>query len=97
MDFLNDNKNPNQFLMVSKEDLRNELVNIIEEMMQKPAPKVWIDSVEAMNLLGIKSKTTLQSLRDNGEIEFSHPMKKLILYRYDSILKYLEKHSHKTF
>lgn len=96
MNFSED-KTPNQFLMVSKEDLRNELVNIVEEMMQKPAQKVWISSIEAMELLGIKSKSTLQSLRDTGVISYTQPMKKIILYRYDSILEYLERHSLKTF
>jgi hypothetical protein len=97
MDFLNDDKTPNQFLMVSKEDLKMALLKMVEEMVQKPAPKIWIHSVEAMNLLGIKSKTTLQSLRDSGEIEFSQPMKKVILYKYESILAYLEKHAQKIF
>jgi hypothetical protein len=83
--------------MVSKEDLRIELLKMMEEMMQKPASKIWVSTEEAMNLLKIKSKTTLLEIRQNGKIEFSQPMKKIILYRYDSILKYLEKHSHKTF
>jgi hypothetical protein len=93
----NNNKNSNQFLMVNKEDLRIELLKMMEEMMQKPATKIWVSTEEAMGLLNIKSKTTLLELRQNGEIEYSQPMKKIILYRYDSLLAYLEKHSRKTF
>lgn len=57
----------------------------------------WINDSEAMRLLNIKSRTTLQSLRDNGEIRFSQPMKKIILYDRDSIDNYLEKHAQNTF
>jgi hypothetical protein len=91
------NQNPNQFLMVSKEDLRAELLKMMEEMMQKPAPKIWVSTEEAMNILHLKSKTSMQKLRDSGALIFSQPMKKVILYKYESILEYLENHSHKTF
>jgi hypothetical protein len=57
----------------------------------------WIDTDQTMALLKISSKTTLQKLRDTGEIRFSQPMKKHILYFKPSILDYLNKHSHSTF
>lgn len=57
----------------------------------------WISDDEAMQLLNIKSKTTLQNLRDEGKIRFSHPQKKIILYDRDSIKEYLEKHARNTF
>jgi len=44
-----------------------------------------------MKLLNIKSKSTLQQLRNNGRIRFSQPQKKIILYYTDSIHEYLEK------
>ena len=47
--------------------------------------------------LRIKSKTTLQKLRDEGLIKFSLPNKKIILYSTDSINEYLEKHSKENF
>lgn len=53
----------------------------------------WISTEEAMNKLRIKSKTTLQKLRDEGAIRFSHPEKRIILYDTDSINEYLNKHS----
>lgn len=51
----------------------------------------WIDGDEAMQLLRIKSKTTLQKLRDEGEIRFSQPQRKIILYDRDSIMNFLER------
>ncbi|MBN8698714.1 MAG: helix-turn-helix domain-containing protein [Chitinophagales bacterium] len=57
----------------------------------------WISDEEAMELLNIKSKTTLQKLRDEGKIRFSQPQKKIILYDRDSIDEYLEKNARNTF
>ena len=53
----------------------------------------WITPEEAMKILNIKSKTTLQKLRDEREIVFSQPDKRIILYKHESLLAYLERHS----
>ncbi|MFC2110419.1 helix-turn-helix domain-containing protein [Bacteroidota bacterium] len=91
------NEEPKQFLVVSKETLKNFLLEFLEDSTKKEPKKTWVSTQEAMELLTIKSKSTLLDLRQNGEIEYSQPMKKIILYRYDSLLAYLEKHSRKTF
>ncbi|ADB37999.1 helix-turn-helix domain-containing protein [Spirosoma linguale] len=57
----------------------------------------WVSDDEAMQLLKIKSKTTLQKLRDEGKIRFSQPQKKIILYDRDSIKMYLEKNAKNPF
>ncbi|MGJ1334177.1 helix-turn-helix domain-containing protein [Sphingobacterium siyangense] len=57
----------------------------------------WISGEEAMSMLRITSKTTLQKLRDTGAIRFSQPEKKIILYDVESIHTYLEKHAKDTF
>lgn len=57
----------------------------------------WISDEQAMQLLNIKSKTTLQKLRDEGKIRFSQPQKKIILYDRDSIETYLQQHARNTF
>ena len=57
----------------------------------------WISAEEAMEKLRIKSKTTLQKLRDEGKLRYSQPEKKLILYDSDSINEYLEKHAKEPF
>ena len=55
--------------------------------------KKWIDSREAMELLGI-SKNTLQKLRDNKAIRVSRPPDiDKFFYDRDSILDYLDKHA----
>lgn len=57
----------------------------------------WVSAEEAMRLLRISSKTTLQKYRDNGSIRFSQPEKKHIVYDVTSIDAFLEKHSKDTF
>lgn len=53
----------------------------------------WITDDAVMDILKIKSKTTLQKLRDEGKIRFSQPEKRIILYDRLSVEEYLEKHS----
>jgi len=50
-----------------------------------------------MAKLNISSKTPLQELRDNGDIRFTQPREKIILYDRDSIAAYLEKHTQNLF
>lgn len=57
----------------------------------------WINDQQAMQLLNIKSKTTLQKLRDEGKIRFAQPQKKIILYDTESIEAFLEKNAHNSF
>ena len=60
-------------------------------------PARWIDGDEAMNLLKISSKTTLQKLRDTGKIRFSRPQPRIILYDRESINDYLNDNAFETF
>lgn len=75
---------------------------LIDEVVEKVntkhhlTPNKWIQTEEAMSLLGISSKTTLQKMRDEGKIRFSHPEKRIILYDRDSILAYLESNARNT-
>tara|TARA_R110002051_G_scaffold282404_2_gene344167 strand:- start:539 stop:808 length:270 start_codon:yes stop_codon:yes gene_type:complete len=57
----------------------------------------WVSPERAMDILNIKSKSTLQKLRDEGSITFTQPQKKIILYDYDSIMKYLNNHKKDQF
>ena len=75
--------------------LRSVVETIRKEIREDNNP--WVDTDEAMGILKIKSKTTLQELRDEREIVFSQPRKKHILYNRTSILAYIEKHKSKTF
>lgn len=76
--------------------LIEEVVGRLKEKQNIQVDK-WISAEEAMQKLRIKSKTTLQKLRDDGKIRFSQPEKKIILYDTDSINEYLEKHAKETF
>jgi hypothetical protein len=76
------------------------LIDTVVERLESQSPDIenkWIDTEEAMNLLGIKSKTTLQKYRDNGDIRFTQPRKKIILYDRDSIEEFLEGNAKETF
>lgn len=57
----------------------------------------WITGEAAMIKLNVKSKTTLQQLRDQGKIRYTQPQKKLILYDSESINEYLSAHAKNTF
>ena len=77
-----------------------ELVEqVVERLKGKQAAEKdkWVSDETAMQLLNIKSKTTLQKLRDEGKIRFSQPQKKIILYDQQSIFEYLEKNARNTF
>ncbi|HMG16938.1 MAG TPA: helix-turn-helix domain-containing protein [Saprospiraceae bacterium] len=76
--------------------LVNEVVDSIKTDQNIQHDK-WINDNEAMSLLRITSKTTLQNYRDEGVIRYTQPTRKLILYDRDSILNYLESHAKDTF
>ncbi len=59
--------------------------------------KKWLNQLETMTILNIKSKSTLQKLRDEGAIRFAQPEKRIILYDRESINSYLEKNIRETF
>ena len=80
----------------------SEFYSIIDEIVKRIHHELklkedpWVDTEEAMRILKIKSKTTLQELRDRREIGFSQPRRKHIVYNRESLLKYLEKHHIKS-
>lgn len=74
-----------------------EAVRRVKAELNAPKYDKWVDGVEAMQMLRITSKTTLQKMRDEGKIRYSQPEKKIILYDTASILEYIEKHAKETF
>lgn len=76
--------------------LIEEVVDRLKEKKNITQDK-WISPERAMEMLNVKSKTTLQKLRDEGIITFTQPQKKIILYDYDSIMKYLNNHTKPSF
>jgi uncharacterized NAD(P)/FAD-binding protein YdhS len=71
-----------------------EMKKTVRETVHEVAhPKSdWIAEKEAMSLLGVKSKTTLQNLRDSQEFKFSKHGR-IIRYSYKSILEFLDRNS----
>jgi hypothetical protein len=76
--------------------LLNELVTLINEKFQL-THRPWVDTDEALQILGIKSKTTLGTLRAEGKIKYSQPMHKVIVYERKSLYEFLEHHAQNTF
>lgn len=76
--------------------LIDKVTEYITEKNQVKEEK-WMHTDEAMALLGIKSKSTLQALRNEGKIRFTQPQKKIILYDRTSIMEYLDKNAQETF
>ncbi len=88
-----------QVICLEEEAFYTLVEQVVSRLKEKDSLKTdkWISDEEAMSLLKIKSKTTLQKLRDEGKIRFSQPQKKIILYDRDSINTYLEQNARETF
>ncbi len=72
-------------------EFRKMLMDAIAEVKQEE----WLSPEDAKQLLGIKSKSKLQQLRDSGEILFSQHGR-IIKYSRQSINRFLMKHITKT-
>lgn len=78
-----------------QKELMQQMYGIIkdakEEALRNADPaQDWIDTEEAKTLLGVKSKTKMQELRDMGEIIFSQSGR-IVKYSKSSILEYLNR------
>lgn len=88
-------------IIIEKEAFDN-LVKKVDELHQgvlkkKDEPQSdWIDGQAVLKMLGI-SKRTLQTLRDQGKIEFSMVSRKLIYYSKKSVEQLLSKNVYKPF
>lgn len=76
--------------------LVNEVVERINSE-QKLEAEEWISDEEAMKILRISSKTTLQKYRDEGKIRFSQLGRKSILYDRQSLMDFIEANARDTF
>lgn len=77
--------------------LIDEAVLRISEKFSLPSANQWVGTAEAMDILQIKSKTTLLQLRSEGKIRYSQPQHKVILYDRTSLVSYIEHHAKETF
>lgn len=67
------------------------------ESKRQNAPRKWIGESEAVSMLDGVSKSTLQRMRNNGDIGYTQPSRKIILYDRESINEYLDKNAKKPF
>ena len=88
-----------QVICLEDEAFYKLIDNVVERIKEQNSiiEDKWISPEEAMEKLRIRSKTTLQRLRDEGRIRYSQPDKRTILYDVDSLNSYLEKHAKNTF
>jgi hypothetical protein len=73
------------------EELLTRINSIVKNAVAEATVQIeedWLSGTEAKKLLGIKSKSKLQDLRDNLEIEFSQHGR-TIRYSRQSILDFL--------
>ncbi len=72
--------------------MASEVKKAKEEALDKADPaRDWLATSEAMKLLGIKSKTRMQQLRDMDAIRYTKHGR-IIRYSKKSILDYLDSH-----
>jgi len=76
--------------------LIEDVVEHLKSTQTQPQEK-WIDYTDAMSMLGISSKTTLQKYRNEGHIRYSQIGRKVIMYDRQSILDFLDKNAKDTF
>ncbi|HEY1045694.1 MAG TPA: helix-turn-helix domain-containing protein [Bacteroidia bacterium] len=71
---------------------------VVDRIKEETSPNEheWLDGDEAMKILNIKT-SALQTLRNEGKIEYSQPSRKVILYKRSSLFDYLNKYSKKPF
>ncbi|WP_010182708.1 helix-turn-helix domain-containing protein [Aquimarina agarilytica] len=73
------------------QQMHSIIKNAKEEALRNADPaQDWISTDEAKKLLGVKSKTKMQELRDMGELIFSQSGR-IIKYSKTSILNYLNR------
>lgn len=71
--------------------LQSELMKMFQTTLKEAnkQPDDWISTEQAKALLGVKSKSKMQQLRDTDAIKFSKHGHKSIMYSRQSILDYL--------
>lgn len=89
----------NERIIIDRFDLEQLIDSVITyvKRTQLETNSDWVSSTDAMRLLNLKSQVSLYQLRISGEITYSQPKRKVILYSRTSILAYLAKHQKLSF
>lgn len=83
----------NELIIIDSEAYFQLLGETFEYINRKIAPSepTWVTPEKAMEMLNIGT-STLQKLRHEGRIIYSQISSKIILYKYESLLEFLESH-----
>jgi len=73
--------------------MQAQLMQMFQKTIQEATAPAddWITTEQAKALLGVKSKSKMQELRDTNAIKFSKHGKKTIMYSKKSVLEFLKK------
>ncbi len=89
---MEESKDIKKVLLMDEEQFYDLLDKYCERIMrEKKILPEWIDEKEVMEILRIKSKTTLQKMRDLNSFVFSSLSTKHIIYSRSSILEFINK------
>jgi replicative DNA helicase len=69
-----------------------EMKSIIKEAVEQSKESIWVDSKEAANILGIKSRTKMLQLRKEGQIIYSKHGR-IIKYKRQSLYDFLDQNA----
>ncbi len=84
-------------VIVFEDQTYHKLVNEIKQAVKEATSEIreekeWLSTEEAKKMLGFRSKSKMQQLRDHGEIVFSQHGR-TIKYSKKSILDFLERNT----
>ena len=80
----------NKLLAENHKAISKEVKKALEKALAAKSENDWISGQDAKQLLGVKSKTKMQQLRDNQKIVFSQHGR-TIMYSKKSILDFINK------
>ncbi len=90
-------KNIEQIVVMSEAEFERRLERVCQRIIaQQKQPPEFIGESETLEILGLRSKTSLWQLRSSGVISYSK-MGKIILYRRSSLIEFIEKNELKKF
>lgn len=76
-------------------DIKVMIREAIKEINESSESEVWVSAEEAKKILGVKSKSKMQQLRDENKIRYSQIGKKIIRYHKPSLYTFIEKNSYR--
>ena len=75
------------------EKLMTDIKVMIREAMKEihqSDTEIWVSAEEAKKILGVKSKSRMQELRDENKIKYSKTSRRTILYYKPSLYAFIE-------